>query len=92
MYGGFPLKRLFSLLMVLMLAAALSLPVWADDDSPDATPTPSPTPNTSTSITESDGVYVTGYTVTTPAGGEITTLGVGDKVNKIGRASCRERV
>lgn len=75
------MKRLFSLLMVLMLAAALSLPVWADDDSPDATPTPSPTPNTSTSITESDGVYVTGYTVTTPAGGEITTLGVGDKVN-----------
>ena len=73
------MKRLFSLLMVLMLAAALSLPVWADDDSPDATPTP--TPNTSTSITESDGVYVTGYTVTTPAGGEITTLGVGDKVN-----------
>ena len=75
------MKRLFSLLMVLMLAAALSLPVWADDDNPDATPTPSPTPNTSTSITESDGVYVTGYTVTTPAGGEITTLGVGDKVN-----------
>lgn len=75
------MKRLFSLLMVLMLAAALSLPVWADDDSPDVTPTPSPTPNTSTSITESDGVYVTGYTVTTPAGGEITTLGVGDKVN-----------
>ena len=75
------MKRLFSLLMVLMLAAALSLPVWANDDSPDATPTPSPTPNTSTSITESDGVYVTGYTVTTPAGGEITTLGVGDKVN-----------
>lgn len=75
------MKRLFSLLMVLMLAAALSLPVWADDDSPDATPTPSPTPNTSTSITESDGVYVTGYTVTTPAGGEITTLNVGDKVN-----------
>ena len=75
------MKRLFSLLMVLMLTAALSLPVWADDDSPDATPTPSPTPNTSTSITESDGVYVTGYTVTTPAGGEITTLGVGDKVN-----------
>lgn len=75
------MKRLFSLLMVLMLAAALSLPVWADDDNPDVTPTPSPTPNTSTSITESDGVYVTGYTVTTPAGGEITTLGVGDKVN-----------
>jgi len=75
------LKRLFSLFMVLMLAAALSLPVWADDDNPDVTPTPSPTPNTSTSITESDGVYVTGYTVTTPAGGEITTLGVGDKVN-----------
>ena len=75
------MKRLFSLLMVLMLAAALSLSVWADDDNPDVTPTPSPTPNTSTSITESDGVYVTGYTVTTPAGGEITTLGVGDKVN-----------
>ena len=75
------MKRLFSLLMVLALAAALSLPVWADEDNSDTTPTPSPTPNTSTSVTESDGVYVTGYTVTTPAGGEITTLGVGDKVN-----------
>ncbi len=71
------MKRLFSLLMVLMLAAALSLPAWADDDIIE----PTPTPNTSTSTTESDGVYVTGYTVTTPAGGEITTLGVGDQVN-----------
>ena len=72
------MKRLFSLLMVLSLAAVLSLPVWADDT---ADITPTPTPNTSTSVTESDGVYVTGYTVTTPAGGEITTLGVGDQVN-----------
>lgn len=74
------MKRLFSLLMVLSLAAALSLPVWADDNTPD-----SGSNNNSTSSdiisTTTDGVYVTGYTVTTPAGGEITTLDVGDTVN-----------
>ena len=30
------MKRLFSLLMVLTLAAALCLPVWADDSNPDS--------------------------------------------------------
>ncbi len=75
------MKRLFSLLMVLSLAAALSMPVWAEDDATQPTPAPTSAPNTSTTTTESDGVYVTGYTVTTPAGGEITTLDVGDQVN-----------
>ena len=67
------MKRLFSLLMVLMLAAALSLSVFATSD--DTTGGSDVVPTTS------DGVYVTGYTVTTPAGGEITTLNVGDQVN-----------
>lgn len=75
------MKRLFSLLMVLSLAATLSLPVWAEDNTVQPTPTPTSTPNTSTTTTDSDGVYVTGYTVTTPAGGEIATLDVGDTVN-----------
>ena len=73
------MKRLFSLLMVLMLAAALSLPVWADNDNPDSDP--GNNNNNSTVVTSTEGVYVTGYTVTTPAGGEITTLNVGDQVN-----------
>ena len=73
------MKRLFSLLMVLMLAAALSLPVWADDNNPDSDP--GNDNNNSTVVTSTEGVYVTGYTVTTPAGGEITTLNVGDQVN-----------
>ena len=73
MYGGFPLKRLFSLLMVLMLAAVLSLSVFATSDDT--------TGGSDVVTTTSDGVYVTGYTVTTPAGGEITTLNVGDQVN-----------
>lgn len=67
------MKRLFSLLMVLMLAAVLSLSVFATGD--DTTGSSDVVPTTS------DGVYVTGYTVTTPAGGEITTLNVGDQVN-----------
>ena len=67
------MKRLFSLLMVLMLAAVLSLSVFATGD--DTTGGSDVVPTTS------DGVYVTGYTVTTPAGGEITTLNVGDQVN-----------
>lgn len=80
MYGGFPLKRLFSLLMVLMLAVALSLPVWADDNNNSDSDSGNNN-NNSTVVTSTEGVYVTGYTVTTPAGGEITTLNVGDKVN-----------
>ena len=74
------MKRLFSLLMVLMLAAALSLPVWADDNNNSDSDSGNNN-NNSTVVTSTEGVYVTGYTVTTPAGGEITTLNVGDKVN-----------
>ena len=73
------MKRLFSLLMVLTLAAALCLPVWADDSNPDSGINNGG--DTSTVTTDNQGVYVTGYTVTTPAGGEITTLNVGDQVN-----------
>ena len=73
------MKRLFSLLIVLTLAAALCLSVWADDSNPDSGINNGG--NTSTVTTDNQGVYVTGYTVTTPAGGEITTLNVGDQVN-----------
>ena len=73
------MKRLFSLLMVLTLAVALCLPVWADDSNPDSGINNGG--DTSTVTTDNQGVYVTGYTVTTPAGGEITTLNVGDQVN-----------
>ena len=74
------MKRLFSLLMVLMLAVALSLPVWADDNNNSDSDSGNNN-NNYTVVTSTEGVYVTGYTVTTPAGGEITTLNVGDKVN-----------
>ena len=73
------MKRLFSLLMVLTRAAALCLPVWADDSNPDSGINNGG--DTSTVTTDNQGVYVTSYTVTTPAGGEITTLNVGDQVN-----------
>ena len=66
--------------MVLMLAVALSLPVWADDNNNSDSDSGNNN-NNSTVVTSTEGVYVTGYTVTTPAGGEITTLNVGDKVN-----------
>ena len=65
--------------MVLTLAVALCLPVWADDSNPDSGINNGG--DTSTVTTDNQGVYVTGYTVTTPAGGEITTLNVGDQVN-----------
>lgn len=65
--------------MVLTLAAALCLSVWADDSNPDSGINNGG--DTSTVTTDNQGVYVTGYTVTTPAGGEITTLNVGDQVN-----------
>lgn len=77
------LKRLFSLLAALTLAAALSAPVLAED------PTPAPDSGASDSVpdttptTNTDGVYVVGYTVTDIAGGEVTTVDVGDHVNVV---------
>ena len=82
------LKRLFTLLTALLLAAALCAPVLADDSSDSvidnggdttavATPTPTPTIDTTTS----DGVYVSAYTITDTAGNEISTVEVGDKIN-----------
>ena len=72
------MKRLFSLFAALTLAAALCMPVWAEDTTSGSSST---TTAPVTTTTDSQGVYVTGYTVTTPAGGEITTLDVGDTVN-----------
>ena len=85
-HGGLTLKRIFSLIALLALVSALALPVVADDTATDTpivdTPvtTPAPTPDNTTPQT-SDGVYVVGYTVTDIAGGEITTVEVGDHVN-----------
>ena len=72
------MKRLFTLLTALLLAAALCAPVLADDSSDSvidnggdttavATPTPTPTIDTTTS----DGVYVSAYTVTDTVGGDV---------------------
>lgn len=72
------MKRLFSLLTVLALAAALCAPAMADDIA-DTAPTPTPTASIDTS--NSDGVYVSAYTITDPAGGEISTVEVGDRIN-----------
>ena len=79
------MKRLFSLLMVLTLAAALCLSVWADDSNPDSGINNGG--NTSTVTTDNQGVYVTGYTVTTPAGGEITTIDRDSRFNLILRVA-----
>lgn len=84
------MKRIFSLIALLALVTTLALPAAAEDTVPvtgtdttvtdTVTPTPAPTPDNSTPAT-SDGVYVVGYTVTDIAGGEITTVDVGDHVN-----------
>ena len=80
------LKRIFSLLAVLALAAAMTAPVLAEDavsggdgssggGSSGGVTDPAPA--------NTDGVYVVGYTVTDIAGGEITTVDVGDHVNVV---------
>ena len=74
------MKRLFSLLTAFVLAAALCAPVLADDTT-NATPDPTPTPTAAIDTTSSDGVYVSAYSVTDTAGGEVTTVQVGDKIN-----------
>ncbi|WP_455502193.1 hypothetical protein [Gemmiger sp.] len=76
------MKRLFSLLTVLALAAALGAPVMADDTAaPTPAPTSTPAPTAVVDTTNSENVYVSAYTVTDAAGGEITTIDVGDTVN-----------
>ena len=68
------MKRLFSLLTAFALAAALCAPVMADDvTTPDVT-APTPTPTAAIDTTSSDGVYVSAYSVTDTAGGEVTTV------------------
>lgn len=84
------MKRILSLIALLALVSALGMPVLAEGTASDSTgtttetvtPTPAPTPDNSTPAT-SDGVYVVGYTVTDLAGGEITTVDVGDHVNVV---------
>lgn len=71
------MKRLASILAILALLTTLALPAFAEDGA--AAPTPAP--DTSAPTTSTDGVYVVGYTVTDIAGGEITTVDVGDHVN-----------
>ena len=62
------MKRLFTLLTALMLATALCAPVLADDAAvTDPTPNPMPTPTASIDTSNSDGVYVSAYTVTNAA-------------------------
>ena len=76
------MKRIFSLIALLALVSALALPVTAEDTPDTTVPTPTSTPDNTTPAT-SDGVYVVGYTVTDIAGGEITTVEVGDHVNVV---------
>ena len=67
------LKRLFTLLTALMLATALCAPVLADDAAvTDPMPNPTPTPTASIDTSNSDAVYLSAYTVTNAAGGEVT--------------------
>ena len=75
------MKRLFSLLTAFALAAALCAPVMADDtpnsssnSSDSSSYLPSSTGNTSIDYSNSSGVYVSAYTVTDTAGGEISTI------------------
>ena len=78
-------KRMLSILAALALAGALALPALAEDvpAGDGATATPPPVTDNGGTTTSSDGVYIVGYTVTDPAGGEIATVDVGDRVNII---------
>lgn len=64
------MKRLFSLFTALVLAVALCAPAMADDQD-NSTPTPA----------SSEDAYVSAYTVTDAAGGEINKVEVGDRIN-----------
>jgi len=75
------MKQCFSLLLSLAMACCLAMPAFADED---LTPAPTSGPDTSTvSTANEDGVYVVGYTVTTPAGGEVATVNWGDRINVV---------
>lgn len=76
------MKRILSLIALLALVASLGMPVLAEDASSGTTSTPVTDNNSGTTTpATADGVYVVGYTVTDIAGGEITTVDVGDHVN-----------
>ena len=88
------MKRLFTLLTALMLATALCAPVLAEDAASSSSSSstssdssnsylPSSTGSTSIDYSGSSGVYVSAYTVTNAAGGEVTTVEVGDKINLV---------
>ena len=64
------MKRLFSLFTALVLAVALCAPAMADDQD-NSTPAPA----------SSEDAYVSAYTVTDAAGGEINKIEVGDRIN-----------
>ena len=64
------MKRLFSLFTALVLAVALCAPAMADDQD-NSNPTPA----------SSKDAYVSAYTVTDAAGGEINKIEVGDRIN-----------
>ena len=64
------MKRLFSLFTALVLAVALCAPAMADDQD-NSTPT----------TASSEDAYVSAYTVTDAAGGEINKIEVGDRIN-----------
>ena len=66
------MKRLFSLFTALVLAVALCAPAMADDQD-NSTPTPA----------SSEDAYVSAYTVTDAAGGEINKIEVGDRSNLV---------
>ena len=76
------MKRLFSLLTAFALAAALCAPVMANDTpNSSSNSSDSSTGNTSIDYSNSSGVYVSAYTVTDSAGGEVSTIEVGDRIN-----------
>ena len=64
------MKRLFSLFTALVLAVALCAPAMADDQD-NSNPTPA----------SSEDAYVSAYTVTDAAGGEVNKVEVGDRIN-----------
>lgn len=84
------MKRIATALLSCLLALSLAAPVYAEDDTissstPGTASSDSSTASVSTAptsdIIQNGDVYVTGYTVTTPAGGEVATVNWNDRVN-----------
>ncbi len=80
------MKRVFSLLTALALCAGLALPALAETPTPTPTATPAPTETPAAGVPAAglaSDAYIVTAGVTSPTGGELTTIKKGDTFNVI---------